>query len=187
MTTIDRLSRIKLLAMDIDGTLTDGGLTFHNGLQLKEFNVYDGMGIRLALTNGLNIAWITGNISETVNDRARSLGVKEVCQGAQNKSEAILDLANRHGLSLDEIAYIGDDLNDYPAYKTAGFGFAVNNAVEEIKRVSDVITEKSGGHGAVREAIETIFKSKGIWDNVVKSYIEMLESGNAASDLGNIA
>ena len=187
MTINEKLSKITLLAMDIDGTLTDGGLTFHNGLQLKEFNVYDGLGIRLSLTNNLYIAWVTGNISETVNDRARSLGVNEVCQGVQNKSEAIKELANRHGFSLDEIAYIGDDLNDYPAFGTAGFGFAVNNAVDEIKRVADLVTEKSGGHGAVREAIETIFKAKGTWEEVVKSYIEMLESDKAASDSGNVA
>jgi len=187
MTTNEKLSKIKLLAMDIDGTLTEGGLTFHNGLQLKEFNVYDGLGIRLALTNNLHIAWVTGNISETVNDRAHSLGVKEVCQGIQNKSEAIKELSGKYQLSLDEIAYIGDDLNDYPAFGTAGFGFAVNNAVDEIKRVADLVTQKSGGHGAVREAIETIFKAKGTWEEVVKGYIEMLESDKAASDSGNVA
>lgn len=173
--------------MDIDGTLTSGGLTFYNGLQIKEFNVYDGLGIRLALTNNLMIAWITGNISESVTDRAYSLGVKEVCQGVQDKSEAILQLAGKFDLQLEEIAYIGDDLNDYSAFQRAGFGFAVNNAVEEIKQVSDMITTKSGGRGAVREAIEAIFKAQGKWEEVVKGYVKMLESGTAASESGNTA
>lgn len=182
MTIYEKLSKIKLLAMDIDGTLTDGGLTFHNGLQLKEFNVYDGLGIRLAMTNGLNIAWVTGNSSETVNDRAESLGVDEVCQGIRNKSEALKALAVKYELSLEEIAYIGDDLNDYPAYGTAGLGFAVNNAVDEIKQVADIITHKAGGQGAVREAIETILKARGEWDSAVKRYVEMLEAGEPDSE-----
>jgi len=187
MTINEKLSKIRLLAMDVDGTLTDGGLTFHSGLQIKEFNVYDGLGIRLALTNDLKIAWITGNISDTVNDRASSLGVNEVCQGVQNKAKAIIELSEKHNLQLEEIAYIGDDLNDYPAFGTAGIGFAVNNAVEEIKNVSDVVTQKAGGQGAVREAIEMIFKAKGIWDDVVSGYVEMLKSEKAAADSGNVA
>lgn len=182
-----RLADIRLLAMDIDGTLTAGGLVFNGGLQLKEFNVYDGLGIRLAMMNGLQIAWITGNVSDTVTDRARSLGVTQVCQGVQNKARAIYQLAQRYHIDTQQIAYIGDDLNDYPAYQAAGFRFAVANAVEEIKHISDYVTTKAGGEGAVREAIEAIFKAKGIWEDVVAGYIESLEAGEASADSGNIA
>ncbi len=187
MDNIQKLADIRLLAMDIDGTLTAGGLVFNSGLQLKEFNVYDGLGIRLALMNGLQIAWITGNTSDTVTDRARSLGVAEVCQGVQDKARAIYLLADKYQITTDQIAYIGDDLNDYPAYQVAGFKFAVANAVEEIKQISDCITIKAGGKGAVREAIEAIFKAKGIWEDVVAGYIESLKTGEASEDLGNIA
>lgn len=182
----DRLSKIKLLAMDIDGTLTDGRLLFHSGLQLKEFNVYDGLGIRLALTNDLQIAWITGNVSESVNERAASLGVTEVCQGVHNKAQTIRDLAAKYNIREAEIAYIGDDLNDYPAYEVAGFGFAVNNAAPEIKEIADCSTCKCGGEGAVREAIEAILKARGTWEEAVACYIATLKT-HTAPDSGNVA
>ena len=176
MNNNDKLANIKLLAMDIDGTLTDGGLTFHNGLQIKEFNVYDGLGIRLAQTNDLKIAWITGNVSDAVMDRAKNLDLEDVCQGVRDKAEAMRNLAAKYELTLDQIAYIGDDLNDYPAFEIAGYSFAVNNAVDEIKAVSDEITSKAGGYGAVREAIETILKARGDWDSIVKRFVEQLKT-----------
>lgn len=176
MNNNDRLARIKLLAMDIDGTLTDGGLTFHNGLQIKEFNVYDGLGIRLAQANDLKIAWITGNISDTVTDRAKNLDLEDVCQGIRDKSRALQDLAEKYDLSLDQVAYIGDDLNDYPAFETAGYSFAVNNAVDEIKAISDTVTARAGGYGAVREAIEIILKARGDWDCLIRRFVEQLKT-----------
>lgn len=171
----DKLVRIKLLAMDVDGTLTNGSMTFYDGHQLKTFNVLDGLGIRLAMNYGLKIAWITGNTSYAVTERAKTLGVTDIYQGARYKTEALRDAASKYGLSMDDVAYIGDDLNDIPAFGIAGLSIAVQNAVDELKDRADIITEKFGGSGAVREAIESILKAKGVWDDAVNSFIKELE------------
>jgi 3-deoxy-D-manno-octulosonate 8-phosphate phosphatase (KDO 8-P phosphatase) len=177
----EKLSKIKMLAMDIDGTLTDGGLIFYNGLQIKEFNVYDGLGIRVASLNGLNIAWITGNVSDTVEDRAKSLGIKDVYQGIRDKSVVLIDLAVKYCLEPMEIGFVGDDLNDIPAIEKAGCGFAVANAAEEVKNVADIILSRSGGQGAIREALELILKSRNEWDLAVERYINALKNGEIAT------
>ena len=171
----DRLAKIKLLAMDVDGTLTDGSMIFGNGEQVKVFSVYDGLGLRLAMNYGLKIAWVTGNITDIVAQRAQSIGVEEVYQGVRHKSQIIRDIAARHGISLEEIAYIGDDLNDLPAFEQAGFCFAPANAVEEVKARAAMVTERCGGRGAVREALEAIFKAKGQWEDAVSSFLSELE------------
>jgi len=170
----DRLAKIKLLVMDVDGTLTEGEMVTLDGRQIKHFNVYDGLGTRLALNIGLGIAWVTGNTSEAVAERARQLGVSDVCQGAKLKSVALDELAARYGLGMDEIAYMGDDLNDLPALDRAGVAIAVANAVEEVKARADMVTKRGGGHGAVREVIEAVLKARGEWDAAVEAYLDEL-------------
>ena len=182
---IDRLSRIKLLAMDVDGTLTDGGMLFLNGEQMKVFSVYDGLGIRLAMNYGLEIVWVTGNLTSAVADRARTLGVEGVYQRARYKSVAMDRIAADYALAREEIAYMGDDLNDLPAFDRAGFCFAPANAVEEVKARADVVTQRAGGAGAVREAIEAILKARGEWEAAVTSYLDELakeEAGKAGPE-----
>lgn len=171
---LERLKKIKLLAMDVDGTLTDGSMIFLGNDQMKVFSVYDGLGIRLAMNYGLKIAWVTGNVTESVEQRARTLGVTDVYQGARFKSDAMKQIASDHSLTMDEIAYIGDDLNDIPAFDCAGVSFAVANAVEEVKQRADVLTTNRGGQGAVREAIEAILKVHGTWDDAVSSFLDEL-------------
>lgn len=170
----ERLNRIKLLAMDVDGTLTNGDMVFHGSEQIKSFSVYDGLGIRLAINYGLRIAWVTGNNSESVSRRARMLGVEDVIQSSRFKSNAIRELARHYGLEREEIAYIGDDINDLPAFEQVGFSFAVANATDVVKARADAVTTLRGGRGAVREAIETIFKARGKWDDAVQSFLEEL-------------
>jgi len=170
----ERLARIRLLAMDVDGTLTEGEMVFVDGEQIKVFNVYDGLGTRLAINAGLKIAWVTGNVARAVSDRAESLGVTDVCQGVRYKSDAIDALAARHGLEPDEIAYVGDDLNDLPAFERAGVSIAVANAVDEVKARADLVTQRGGGHGAVREVIEMILRARGEWEAAVESFLEEL-------------
>jgi 3-deoxy-D-manno-octulosonate 8-phosphate phosphatase (KDO 8-P phosphatase) len=161
--------------MDVDGTLTDGSMAFIGGEQIKTFNVYDGLGIRVAMNSGLQIAWVTGNTSTAVAERARMLGIADVYQGVWYKPDSLREIASRYGLSMDEIAYIGDDLNDLPAFDVAGFSFATKNAVEEVAARADMITQWPGGQGAVREAIEIIFKASGRWEDAVKSFLAELE------------
>lgn len=175
----ENLSNIRLLAMDVDGTLTDGAMIFLGGEQMKVFSVYDGLGIRLAMNFGLKIAWVTGNVTDSVVHRARSLGVMDVYQGARLKSIAVKQIASDHGLDANQIAYIGDDLNDIPAFECAGVSFATANAVDEVKERADIVTSRSGGRGAVREAIETILKSTGRWAEAVDSFLDELASEEA--------
>ncbi len=175
----EKLSAIKMLVMDVDGTLTDGAMILHNNEQIKSFNVHDGLGIRLAANYGLKIAWVTGNATTAVDERATALGIGDVYQRARFKSVALDDLASRHNLRREEIAYIGDDLNDLPAFERAGFCFAVANASDELKRRADMVTERSGGRGAVREAIEAILKAKGQWEDAVQSFLDELEREEA--------
>jgi len=170
----ERLAKIKLLAMDVDGTLTEGEMIVLDGHQIKHFNVYDGLGTRLALNIGLQIAWITGNTSEAVSDRAKSLGVTDVYQGARFKSDALKDLASRYGLGMDEIAYIGDDLNDLPALDLVGVPIAVANASREVMAHAEWVTKRGGGHGAVREVIEAVLKARGEWEAAIEGYLDEL-------------
>lgn len=170
----DRLSKIKLLAMDVDGTLTDGAMIFYNEEQMKVFSVYDGLGIRIAINSGLEIAWVTGNVTAAVSERARTLGIEDVYQGARYKTDALRDVAKRYNLAMAEIAFIGDDLNDLPAFEEAGFCFAVANAVQELRDRADYVTQRKGGHGAVREAIEAILKARGLWESAVSGFLNEL-------------
>ncbi len=171
----EKLSKIKMLAMDVDGTLTDGSMVFLGDEEVKLFSALDGLGIRLAMNYGLGIAWITGNTSEAVTVRAEKLGLRDVYQGSKFKTVALDDLIERHNLALDEVAYIGDDLNDLPVFEKVGFAFAVSNAVDEVKQRAAMITTRPGGSGAVREAIETILKARGAWDSAVAGFLARLE------------
>lgn len=177
----DRLSKIELLACDVDGTLTDGSMTVYDSQEIKTFSVYDGLGIRLAMTNGLKIAWVTGNSSSAVTERARALGVEDVYLGSWMKCDAIEDVRRRYGLSKEQIAFIGDDLNDMPAFECAGLRFAVANAVPELKSRADIVTRREGGSGAVREAIEAILKAGGRWEEAVAKFLAELSNGPQGS------
>lgn len=173
---MDKLTQIKLLAMDVDGVLTDGSMIFGQSGDIKVFNALDGLGIGLARAAGLEVAWISGNISAAVADRAQRLQVTEVHQGQRYKPAAIADISNRLGLIKEEIAYIGDDLNDLPAFEEVGIGFAVANAAPEVKIAADYVTERRGGHGAVREVIETILKAQGRWEEAIKAFLDKLQT-----------
>ncbi|PIU67882.1 MAG: 3-deoxy-D-manno-octulosonate 8-phosphate phosphatase [Armatimonadetes bacterium CG07_land_8_20_14_0_80_40_9] len=161
----EKAKKIKLIAMDVDGVLTDGKIILgEKGEEYKNFFAQDGMGINLALEAGLDIAWISGRESKVVEARACQLKVKEVYQGIEDKSRSLTQVVKKHNLSLNQVAYIGDDLNDIPALQRVGLAIAVANAVEEVKKKADFTTKRKGGEGAVREAITLILKAKeGVW------------------------
>lgn len=174
MTSADklRLQGVQVLVCDVDGTLTDGSVTFTaNGDEQKTFNVRDGLGISVAIRHGLTIVFMTGRRSHMVERRANELGVTIVLQGISNKRLAIESLATSMNLSMDVIAYVGDDLNDIPAMQRAGFVFAVNDACDYVRRNADYVLSKSGGHGAVREAIDLILDAKVGLATVITQYI----------------
>ncbi len=179
ITLRERLAEIRLLILDVDGTLTEGSMVFVEGDQLKSFNVHDGLGIRLARNFGLEVAIVTGNISNSVMMRAKTLGLKLVYQGVRHKSGIIDRIAEDTGLARGQIAYMGDDLNDLPAFERVGLRFAPSDAVSDIRERADVVTERRGGRGAVREAIEAILKARGEWEEAVASYLAELENEEA--------
>lgn len=172
---MQKLKQIKLIAMDVDGVLTDGSMIFGASGDVKIFNVLDGLGIRLAMNLGVEIVWISGNTSEAIERRAHALQVTELHQGQRLKSVTLQEIAKRKGLSMEEIAYIGDDLNDLPAIELVRASFAVANASSEVKNAAEYVTDKFGGHGAVREVIEMILKAQGRWDEGVRAFLENLK------------
>lgn len=169
----ERAADIKLIIFDVDGVLTDGGIYVgDHGEMYKPFNVKDGLAITTWHKLGLRSAIITGRQSEMVRIRAEKLGITDLWQGNPDKREAYEALKEKYSLSDKEIAYIGDDLIDLPIMTKVGLPIAVGDAVSEVKKYALLVTEQTGGHGAVREAIEFILKIQGIWDKIVNKYLE---------------
>lgn len=162
---------IRLIALDVDGVLTDGKIWLGNdGEEFKAFHTRDGLGIKLAQKAGLTFAIITGRESEIVRRRARELGIEEVHQGVDDKWSMIRALMEKYNLGPEQIAYIGDDLNDIPVIKRVGLGATVADGAPEVKNAAAYVTEKQGGQGAVRELIELILKAQGKWDELVSFF-----------------
>lgn len=169
----DKLSKIKLLALDVDGVLTDGTINIgDNGEIFKGFNAKDGLGISCALRSGLQIAIITGRRSEIIHKRAAELGISLLCEGVKDKYSELVSLADKLCLTKDEVAYMGDDLNDLPAFRAAGISLAPQDAAIEIVDSASIVVPKDGGCGAVRFAVETILKAQNKWEALVASYLE---------------
>ena len=166
------LQKIKLLALDVDGVLTDGSIFISPaGEVFKGFNAKDGMGISCALRSGLQIAVITGRQSPIVERRCEELGITLLQQGVKDKRLALQQMAQELGLVREEIAYMGDDLNDIPAFKASGLNLVPADAAIEVMAVADIITKASGGRGAVREAITMILAAQDNWNVIVNSYL----------------
>ncbi|WP_024821758.1 MULTISPECIES: KdsC family phosphatase [Aminobacterium] len=154
---------IKLLALDVDGTLTDGGVYLDGrGSEFKRFDIQDGMGIARLRKSGVHIAIISGRYSSATEGRARELGIDLIYNGVPNKYETLLAVAKMLDLLPSEIAYAGDDVNDVECITWAGLGCAVANGVEEAKKAADFVTAASGGRGAVREIAEYILRNNKI-------------------------
>jgi YrbI family 3-deoxy-D-manno-octulosonate 8-phosphate phosphatase len=147
--------KIKLFAMDVDGVLTDGGMYYsEEGEVMKKFNARDGMGIELLRKNGIIPVIITKENSKIVITRAEKLKVKEIYIGVENKLKVIEELVERYNLSFDEIAYIGDDINDIPLLKKVGLSCCPFDAVNEVKKIVKYVCKTKGGEGAVREVVD---------------------------------
>jgi len=171
MTDID-LSNITLLALDVDGVLTDGTLIINaDGSESKFFNSLDGHGIKMWQRAGLKIALISGRASTPTERRAEQLKIEYVFQDCHYKLPVVEQLADQIGLLPENMAYIGDDLTDMPVMRYVGFGVAVANAVDEVKECADYVTTRPGGSGAVREVIEYILKNSGRWQDLMKRYL----------------
>jgi 3-deoxy-D-manno-octulosonate 8-phosphate phosphatase (KDO 8-P phosphatase) len=166
------LSQIKLLIMDVDGVLTDGGIIIHSdGSESKRFNVLDGQRITLWHRAGLDSAILSGRDTPATNIRAEQIGVKYVLQGCKQKLPAFERLLKDTGCSEQQTAYIGDDWLDLPLLRRVGFAAVVPNGVEEIRPYAHYVTRRSGGDGAVAEVIEYILRQTGRWDKLIARYM----------------
>ncbi len=162
---------IRLLVLDVDGVLTDGGLYYGPGdVELKRFDIKDGFAIRAAQRVGLHVAILTARQSDAVARRGAELGIEHVIQGSQDKARDVRRIATASGVPLHEAAFMGDDLVDLPAMRQVGYPMTVADAADEVKQAAELITEKPGGRGAVREGIEHLLKAQGKWEKVVAQY-----------------
>jgi 3-deoxy-D-manno-octulosonate 8-phosphate phosphatase (KDO 8-P phosphatase) len=169
-----KAKKIKLVALDMDGTLTDGSINIGgDGELFKRFNAKDGLGITTAVRHGLRVAVITGRKGPIVQRRAEELGIAEdVMSGISAKKKALQALADKYNLSLKEIAFMGDDLNDLPALLTAGLSAAPADAAADVRQRVSYIATHNGGQGAVRDLLELILKARGLWAAIVEEYTE---------------
>ena len=167
----ERLARVKLLVMDVDGVMTDGRIVLdEEGNEWKFFNVRDGHGLVMLHRIGIKTAIITGRTSKVVERRAKELSIPYVFQGAHNKLEVYERLKELTGLSDEAICYIGDDVVDMPIMRRVGFAVAVADAHPDVRAVAHYVTAAPGGKGAVREVAEMIIKAHGRWDEVMERY-----------------
>jgi 3-deoxy-D-manno-octulosonate 8-phosphate phosphatase (KDO 8-P phosphatase) len=168
---LERARKTRLLIMDVDGVLTDGRIIVDGlGHELKEFDVKDGHGIVMAHRANLQTALISGRESETTARRAQELGIDLVFQKIWNKLEVYDRILSDTKLTHEEVAYMGDDLVDIPLLRRVGLAIAVADAVDEVKAVAHMITQRAGGQGAVRETIELILRAQGHWDTLIQRY-----------------
>ena len=168
----EKLEKIKMLILDVDGVLTDGSIIVgDDGMERKIFNVQDGHGIKLFQRAGFRTAIISGRKAQATEIRAKQLGISLVYQNCIKKLPVFEQILEENSLSADEVCFVGDDLLDIPLVRRAGFGVAVANAIDELKQFADYITDKRGGKGAVREVIELILKNNGKWDGLIERYL----------------
>lgn len=164
--------KVKLIIFDVDGVLTAGQIIFgQDGEALKAFHCQDGMGISLAHKAGIKTAIITGRESQIVHRRATELKIGDIHQGAADKVIAFGELLQKHNLTPEQVAYVGDDINDLPVMVQVGLPCAVGNAVPEVKSAARYVATRQGGNGAVREIIEFILKSQNTWDGIIAEYM----------------
>jgi 3-deoxy-D-manno-octulosonate 8-phosphate phosphatase (KDO 8-P phosphatase) len=167
-----RAKRIKMLILDVDGVMTDGGIFYDaRGNELKCFNVLDGMGLALLNQTKVKVALITAKGSAAVLRRAREIGAVEVKQNSVDKLMAFRQILKKYDLNSKDVCFIGDDLVDFPVMKRVGFACAVANACNEVKNVAHYVTKREGGRGAVREIIEIILRAQNKWAGLTKKYL----------------
>ena len=205
----DRARKIKIVLFDVDGVWTDGSIWLVPGppggklleeirgkenigfgvnsttmVEVKGFNAHDGTAISLARLGGLKCGIVTKRISETVATRARDLKLEFVHQGCAYKMQAIREIMEKEGVTLDEICYVGDDVIDLPAMRQVGFAVAVANAREQVKAEAHYVTPNSGGYGAARDTIEFILEAQGTLGQCIEAYIDDRNPISPSMDIG---
>ncbi len=168
--------RIRLVGLDVDGVLTDGGIYLGDvagqRVELKRYEIQDGLGMKMLQKAGVLVAIITGRVSESVALRARELDVDELVQDPHaRKLPALREIAARREVSMDEIAFVGDDLPDVGVLQVVGLPVVVANTSDDARGAARYRLERTGGHGAVREFAEALLRARGEWDRLVEWYV----------------
>jgi len=195
LTAQDRARRIKIILFDVDGVLTDGGIWFlpvpaadgtpaTKMVEFKGYSAHDGAGITLARLGGMKCGVITKRISDSVALRARDLKMEFVYQGQAFKMQAVREIMLKEGVTMEEIAYLGDDVIDLPVMREVGLAVAVANARERVKAEAHYVTPHSGGQGAGRDAIEFILEAKGVLDQCIAASIDESNPLPPSMDIG---
>jgi 3-deoxy-D-manno-octulosonate 8-phosphate phosphatase (KDO 8-P phosphatase) len=189
MTAEDRARKIKVLIFDVDGVLTDGQIFVlpdanGRGIEAKGFTAHDGLGISLARLGGLRVGIITKRQSQTVAIRAHDLKLEFIYQGQSHKMSAINEILAKAGITIDELAYVGDDVIDLPVMRACGLAIATANARPQAKAAAHYTTPNPGGRGAGRDAVDFILTAQGTLDKVIEQYLDESNSAAAAADVG---
>jgi 3-deoxy-D-manno-octulosonate 8-phosphate phosphatase (KDO 8-P phosphatase) len=184
-----RARRIKVLIFDVDGVLTDGQIFViptpdGHGIEVKGFTAHDGLGITLARLGGLRVGIITKRVSQTVAMRARDLKLEFVYQGQSHKLNALKEIAEKAGVSLDEVAYVGDDIVDLPVMRASGLAIATANARPQVKQAAHYVTPNRGGEGAGRDAVDFILEAQGSLEKCIEAYIDEANAAAKSADIG---
>ena len=193
----DRARRIKIILFDVDGVWTDGTIWIYpmpvalpdgsietRMVEAKGYSAHDGAGVTLARLGGMKVGVITKRISETVAMRARDLKLEFVYQGQAFKMKAVREIAEKAGVALEEIAYVGDDVVDLPVMRQCGFAVAVANARAQVKAEAHYVTPNRGGEGAGRDAIEFILAAKGVLERCLEASIDESNPVSPSMDIG---
>jgi 3-deoxy-D-manno-octulosonate 8-phosphate phosphatase (KDO 8-P phosphatase) len=192
LTAEDRAKKIKVIIFDVDGVLTDGQLYFlpqtdsdgkQFGLEFKGFTAHDGLGVTLARLGGLRVGIITKRESATVAIRARDLRLEFVYQGQAHKLHAAEEIAAKAGITMEELAYVGDDVVDLPVMRVCGLSIATANARAQAKAAAHYITPNPGGQGAGRDAIDFILTAQGKLDLAIETFLDEENPAAAAADI----
>jgi 3-deoxy-D-manno-octulosonate 8-phosphate phosphatase (KDO 8-P phosphatase) len=189
MTAEARAKNIKVLIFDVDGVLTDGQIFVipgpdGHGIEAKGFAAHDGLGISLGRLGGLRIGIITKRQSQTVAIRANDLKLEFIYQGQSHKMSAIRDILAKTGYTIDQLAYVGDDIIDLPVMRQCGLSIATANARKEVKSAAHFVTPNPGGFGAGRDAIDFILTAQGTLEKVIEQYLDESNAAAASSDVG---
>ncbi|MDD3266168.1 MAG: HAD hydrolase family protein [Burkholderiales bacterium] len=171
---IEKIKKIKLIATDVDGVLTEGFVFITNDAKepFGKFNILDGFAVIMAREAGLKTVVISGRKSEATEARCQKLGMDQAFTGVEEKNVQICQVAESFGISLDEIAYIGDDLIDLPALKLVGLKCAPNNAVNDVKSFVDYVSPYKGGTGAFRDIVELILRTQDKYKQILDKYLQ---------------
>lgn len=160
-----------MLILDVDGVLTDGGVYLGGREETKRFDVRDGTGIKYLMRSGVDVAMISGRASEANAAVARELGIAELHQNALRKWPVVEEMLQRRGLEVEKVAYMGDDLMDLPVMIRVGLALAPADAAPEARERAHAVTDRPGGHGAVREVADALLRAQGVYDDLVNGYL----------------